>query len=94
LNTIRHHIAKYGPQFLVALLFASSSASAAEPEYTFSLVEDHESDLCAHMNTVFNQYFRHMWSDPVLNNSLDVVYSSNSEYAFPLLPSTTHDTSS
>jgi hypothetical protein len=88
-----HYVAKCGLHFLVALAIAASPAWAAYPEYTFRTVEDHQPDLCAHMNGVFNQHFRHMWSEAVLTDPLDLeaMYSEKSAYAFPLLAGTKHD---
>ncbi len=79
---------------LLALVTVAAPARAADPEYTFRLMEDHQPDLCAHMDGVFNQYFRHMWAEAEMKDPLDLdtIYSEKSIYAFPLLPGTKHDT--
>jgi hypothetical protein len=74
------------------LLAYSLYAEAADPSYLFDLRIDNHPGLCTHMHKVFNQYFKDMWDvDPLFPTTQDKVYSSDSRYAFPLLPGTVHD---
>jgi hypothetical protein len=88
---IHHRLTAFGTLILLATFMAVSPASAVEPEYSFTLVEDNQPDLCGHMKIVFDQHFKHMWSDPELTKPFDAIFSANSDFAFSLLPSTPHD---
>jgi hypothetical protein len=77
----------------VCSLLAAIPVSAEEPDYVFKLTRDRQPELCAHMSTVFNQYFQHMWTTDVFwPATQDSIYSRSSKYAFPLLPGTPHVT--
>lgn len=74
---------------IVALCFGIRAA-ASEPAYEFKLKYDSQSDLCVHMETVFNGHFRRMWDIPIPVDEKLSIYDSQSQYAFPLLAGTTH----
>jgi hypothetical protein len=90
-TTILHRLTAIGALNFLATFMVVSPASAVESEYSFTLIEDHQPDLCGHMKIVFDQHFKHMWSDPELTKPFDVIFSASSDFAFSLLPSTPHD---
>jgi hypothetical protein len=75
----------------LSVLAFSAPASAAEPEYSFKLTKDRQADLCAHMKIVFDKDFQHMWSDPILTQPPETIFSGESAFAFSLLPAVQHD---
>jgi hypothetical protein len=74
---------------IVALCFGTR-AGASEPAYEYKLKYDSQSDLCVHMETVFNGHFKRMWDIPMPIDEKLSIYDSQSQYAFPLLGGTTH----
>lgn len=88
---IHHRLTAIGTSTFLITFLAASRVSAVQPEYSFALIEDRQPDLCGHMQIVFDQHFKHMWPDPDFTKPFDVIFSANSEFAFPLLPSTPHD---
>jgi hypothetical protein len=77
---------------ILCAFVVTAFGTEADPTYEFHLTDNHQPELCSHMEAVFNRNFQHMWRDPSLTPTLDAVFSSNSEYAFTLLPGTPHDT--
>lgn len=77
---------------VVCSLF-SIQAGASEPTYLFKLKENLTPDLCTHMEAVFNEKFKQMWDIPMPTDDKLSIYDNQSEYAFPLLPGTTHNSS-
>lgn len=66
-----------------------STSFSREPTYQFSLEKDADHDLCVHMDTVFNKFFRDMWdTPPFLRGRED--YSEKSKYAYPRLDGIPH----
>jgi hypothetical protein len=74
---------------IVALCFGTRTG-ASESTYEYKLKYDSHLDLCAHMELVFNGNFKQVWAIPIPVDEKLSIYDSQSQYAFPLLPGTTH----
>ncbi len=75
---------------VVCSLF-SIQVGASEPTYLFKLKDNLQPDLCTHMEAVFNDKFNRMWDIPIPTDDKLSIYDNQSQYAFPLLPGTTHN---
>jgi hypothetical protein len=74
----------------VAYSLFTIQAGASAPTYLFKLKDNFQPDLCTHMEAVFNDHFKQIWAIPIPTDEKLSIYDSQSQYAFPLLPGTTH----
>lgn len=92
MDVVRFKSSSYALLVVAVTTLIALPAFARDHEYLFRLIEDHQPDLCSHMERVFDQNFNHMWNESYdVSEPLDVVFSATSKFAFPLIAGTSHD---
>ena len=75
---------------MLSVAVSSVAGIAPGPNYVYQLTSSTNSDVCSHMNAVFNQRFATLWASPTLLES-DPSLAADGPYAFPRLPGVDHD---
>ncbi len=77
---------------LISVAWVGAAVGGDLDRYRYVLEETKDDNVCRHMEKVYNQHFSYPWRRPMLSTRADdPAYGPNGSYAFPKLPSVSHD---